>query len=192
MHQNNLFPTTTVVCGQCYQVTCNGHNGSAASSAITVQHRLHERATPSTDCFCDGCNSATAPTVYYCSSPSCDYDLCHACFLARSRNGTESRGAKADYLRHFLTTRGGSIDRGGTARLRVESKVDGVVTVESLPTREVVEFVHECDVLFSFASRTGGLDGKNGCCGGVLVVGCGWVLTVFLFFLLFLVLWLVG
>ena len=75
-------------------------------------------------------------------------------------------------MRHFLTTRGGSVDRGGTARLRVESKVDGVVTVESLPTREVVEFVQECDVLFSFASRTGGLDGKGGCCGGGV---CWWL-----------------
>jgi hypothetical protein len=42
--------------------------------------------------------------------------------------------------------------------MHIESTVQGINTVPSLPTKEVIEFVQDCDVLFSFASRTGGLD----------------------------------
>ena len=136
------------LCEPCFTMKCDGSHGNENDATC---HRLLRVLRMLESCtLCkefDGID--TNPTLYSCHA-GCSYHICEQCYMIQVNS--KSRGARGSFIRQVMQEK--EAEEGKCAST-IESNSQ---PSNSLPSsKEVVEFVSNVNVLFSFASSKGGL-----------------------------------
>ena len=153
------------LCSQCFGMTCDGDHNTNKNTDDTTRHRLIQSNQPNQCCtLCQEFDEIeTIGTTFSCGS-NCDYNICKNCY-ATLRLST-SRGARGSFINHIMKQKMSqenivkeeqNIHNKQYQEEKYQEETTNNISMNTLSSREVVEFVSDVDVMFSFASATGGL-----------------------------------
>ena len=148
------------LCEDCFGMTCDG------AQKTSSDHRLIQSNQPEQVCtLCKKFDGIEKLGTMYSCGARCHYNICEQCYCTKLRS--TSRGATGNFIKYVMNQKmkeQKTKDQKDQNDIKYEEKYEEKrkekpqnPTSSALSSREVVEFVSDVDVMFSFASATGGL-----------------------------------